>query len=373
MRIVAIAAARVPSATANSIQVMKACAALSALGHEVRLLLPGPDPLVHWDELARAYGLQGRFGVEWLPGRGRRRFTWQAARKARALRADLVYAWPPQAAVFALLSGLPVVFEAHEPPSGTFGPLWWRLFLRLPGRRRVAAITRALKDLLERRYGRPRDGLTVVAPNGVELERFAGLPGPSGARSRLGLPDRPTVMCTGHLYAGRGADLFLALARALPQAHFVWVGGRPQDVADWQARAQAQRLANLTFSGHVPNQDLPLWQSAADVLLMPYARAIAGSSGGDSAAVASPMKMFEYMAAGRAILSSDLPVIREVLDENSAVLCPPEDLAAWTRALGALLDDPARRAALGQSARSLAAGYTWTGRAGRILEGFTHG
>jgi len=371
MKIVAISAARVPSATANSIQVMKTCGALAALGHDTRLLLPGPDPLVHWDELARAYGLKGRFGVEWLHGRGRRRFTWQAARQAARLRADLVYIWPLQAAVFGLLRGMPVIFEAHEPPSGTFGPLWWRLFLRLPGQRRVAAITHALKDLLEQHYGRPRDGLTVIAPNGVELERFADLPGPAAARARLGLPEHPTVMCTGHLYAGRGADLFLALAGALPGAHFVWVGGRPQDIAEWQARAGD--LPNLTFTGHVPNQELPLWQSAADVLLMPYARAIAGSSGGDSAAVASPMKMFEYMAAGRAILTSDLPVIREVLDERSAVFCPPGDIAAWTSLLGALLDDPARRSALGETARGMAAGYTWTGRAARILEGFPHG
>ena len=64
-----------------------------------------------------------------------------------------------------------------------------------------------------------------------------------------------------------------------------------------------------------------------------------GSSGtADSAAVASPMKMFEYMAAGRAIVSADLPVIREVLNEENAVFCKPDDIDDWKFALSRLLD-----------------------------------
>jgi hypothetical protein len=66
-------------------------------------------------------------------------------------------------------------------------------------------------------------------------------------------------MCTGHLYAGRGADLFLALAKEIPGAHFVWVGGKPDDVEVWKRRAQS---GNVTFTGFILNQDLPLYQSA---------------------------------------------------------------------------------------------------------------
>ena len=75
-----------------------------------------------------------------------------------------------------------------------------------------------------------------VLPNGVDLERFASLPDPVTARHQTGLREAPTVMCTGHLYAGRGAELFLALAESLPQAHFVVVCGRPEDVASWRRR-----------------------------------------------------------------------------------------------------------------------------------------
>ncbi|HEY6074255.1 MAG TPA: glycosyltransferase, partial [Anaerolineales bacterium] len=83
--------------------------------------------------------------------------------------------------------------------------------------------------------------------------------------------------------------------------------------------------------------------------------------------VINPMKMFEYLAAGRAILSADLPSIREVLNENYAVLCDPENATAWRAALESLLLDEKRRLGLGRQARRLAARFSWSAREQRIL------
>jgi glycosyltransferase involved in cell wall biosynthesis len=264
---------------------------------------------------------------------------------------------------------IPTVFEIHLQPTGALGPAWHRAFAALRGRKRLASITQALVDVLERRHNiRFKADEVVIAPNGVELERFASLPDPVTARQTLNLPQTLTVMCTGHLYAGRGADLFLALARELPQAHFVWVGGRPADVESWKSRAESD---NITFTGFIPNRDLPLYQSAADILLMPYSRSIMGSSGSaDSASVASPMKMFEYMAAGRAIVTADLPVIREVLNEKNAVFCEPDNLEIGKLGIGKLLEDEPRRVTLGRQARQDVQSYTWSARAEKIVRGF---
>jgi glycosyltransferase involved in cell wall biosynthesis len=368
MKIAAIAGSTIPSDTANSIQVMKACSALAQLGHELTLLVPGhrPSPLLH---LKTHYGLQTEFLIEWLSSSSRRMFTWEAVRQARALGAELVYSWFPQSAVFGLLRGLPVVYEIHIQPTGIFGPVWHRAFADVRGRKRLVSITRALVQLLERDFHMhfpPQD--VVIAPNGVDLERFDSLPDPITARRQLGLREAPTVICTGHLYAGRGAGLFLELASSLPHVQFVWVGGRPEDITNWKQRAGAD---NITFTGFIPNQNLPLYQAAADILLMPYSRSIMGSSGSaDSAAVASPMKMFEYMAAGRVIVSSDLPVIREVLTEANAVFCTPDQSREWKIVIESLLADEARRTALGKQARLDVQGYTWVSRARRILNGF---
>ena len=368
MRIVAIAGSQIPSDTANSLQVMKACNALVQLGHELTLIAPA-NPQSSNVNLKSHYGLQTDIHIEYLPVSNRRLFPWQAFLRARKLKPDLVYSWLIQSSVLALLFKIPSVFEAHIQPTGTLGPAWHRAFAWIRGRKRIASITQALVDVLDKRYNiRFNADEVVVTPNGVDLERFASLPSTSElARQKLDLPSAQTVMCTGHLYAGRGADLFLALAKEIPQAHFIWVGGKPEDVETWKARAQSD---NVTFTGFISNQDLPLYQSAADILLMPYSRSIMGSSGtADSASVASPMKMFEYMAAGRAIVTSDLPVIREVLDEESAVFCEPDDLESWRLEIEGLLADEPRRVELGQQARKAVKGYTWLARAEKIVIG----
>jgi glycosyltransferase involved in cell wall biosynthesis len=378
MNIVAIAGSTIPSDTANSIQVMKACNALVQIGHDVRLLVPEDRKSIIENResttvnLKSHYGLQTDFPIEWLSSSSRRMFTWNSVRRARALKADLIYTWFPQSAVFGLFRRLPVIFEIHIQPTGTFGPLWHRLFASMRGRKRLVSITHALVELLEQDFhiSLPAEQV-VIAPNGVDLERFVSLPDPITARSQVGLREAPTVMCTGHLYAGRGAELFIALARTIPDAHFVWVGGRPEDIEFWRQRVDINKIYNVTFVGFTPNGSLPLYQAAADILLMPYSQSIMGSSGtADSGAVASPMKMFEYMATGRAIASSYLPVIREVLNEKNAVFCKPDDITSWKSALEQLLKDENLREALGKQAKQEAQGYTWLARAQRIMNQF---
>ena len=91
--------------------------------------------------------------------------------------------------------------------------------------------------------------------------------------------------------------------------NFLIVGGEPQDVENLRQRVRVIGLKNVILTGFVPNARLPLYQAACDVLLMPYQRQVAASSGGDIARYLSPMKLFEYMACERPIISSDLPVL----------------------------------------------------------------
>lgn len=372
MRVAVFSTSRVPSRTANSIQVIKVCQAFLDLGHEVRLWLPGAAPETSWGVLADWYGVRGPVEITWCAaGRPFRRYDYalRAVAQARRWRAEVYYAWPLQVAALSACLGLPTLLEVHDRPQGLLGPHLMRAFLRGRGAQRLLPITEAMRARLARDYPLPpRAGFVVVAPMGVDLDRYEGLPDAANARRELGWPEAFTVGYTGHLYAGRGVDLILGLAARAREVRFVLAGGEPVDVQRWSSAAEAAHLTNVTFLGFVANARLPQIQAACDVLVMPYGPKVAVSSGGDTSEVASPMKVFEYLATGRPIMASDLPVFREVLDERNAVMLPPMDVPAWERALADLRADPVRRQALGEQARREAAHYTWTERARRSLE-----
>ncbi len=375
MKVACISASRVPSTTANSMQVMKACQALTQLGHEVQLFLPRLSHQLINTDLTSFYGLNSKFPIEWLSSRSslhRYDFAFQAVRKARQLKSDICYVWFFQAGIFSLLAHLPVIIELHGPPEGSFGPSLFRLFQRLPGKKRLLAITRALASQLHERFKVDLgDQQTLqISPNGVDLERYAGLPEPAAARETLGLPSTLTVGYTGHLYPGRGMALLVELARCFPAINFLWVGGRQEDVNIWRKRLIDENISNITLTGFVENSALPLYQAAADILLMPYENTIAGSGGGNSSSYASPMKMFEYMASRRPIISSDLQVIREVLNPSNAALCPAQDIEAWSQALGILICEADKRQSLADQAWQDIQQYSWLERARKALDGF---
>jgi hypothetical protein len=136
MNIACISASQVPSTTANSIQVMKACQALSELGYEYAC--PARfTPQAPVSDLASFYGIETNFKIQWLASSKklhRYDFAFHAVRSARRMQADLCYVWLLQAGVFSLLASLPVLIELHGPPEGWFGPSLFRIFQRLPGK-----------------------------------------------------------------------------------------------------------------------------------------------------------------------------------------------------------------------------------------------
>jgi glycosyltransferase involved in cell wall biosynthesis len=398
MKIAIIAPTEIPARRANTLQVMKMTQALQSSGHQIRLAAPQTrsTAIPGWEELARHYGLQHSFPIDWLKANPRFRrydFSLRAVAWARRWQAELIYTRLPQAAALASFLGSPTILETHDLPQGSLGPWMFHKFLRGKGARRLVVITHALAQDLSQKMGAPTTPpFTVIAPDGVDLERYADLPTPTAARQRLNqsnvlnlpsstakgrrLPEETfTAGYTGHLYPGRGSDLLLALAQRLPETCFLIVGGEPQDVAHLQARAASLHIDNLYLTGFVPNAELPLYQAACDVLLMPYQEQVAASSGGDIARYLSPLKLFEYLACQRPIISSDLPVLREILNENNAILLPlvaktaTNEIETWAEALMLLKSQPETRARLAAQARQDASLYTWESRAAHILQG----
>ncbi len=386
MKIAFVAPTELPARRANTIQVMKMAQALVETGHTVCVASPSaraPSASVNqysraWDNLAHFYGLRTQFPVEWLPARPwLRRYDYGlfATRWARRWGADLVYTRLQQCAAFASLTGMKTILEIHDFPAGFMADLLLRCFLKGRGATRLVVISRALAQDLTARFNLPqRPAFTLVAPDGVDLNRYEDLPTPLEARKKIPseIGERLGAFVagyTGHLYSGRGVEIILAIAARLPQVSFLLVGGEPDDVSRLQAQVAEQGVNNVILSGFVPNADLPIYQASCDVLLMPYQEHVAASSGGDIARYLSPMKLFEYLACGRAVLSSDLPVLRETLTPETAILLSPKDISSWVEAVQGLQSDSAKCRKLGESARRLAGQYSWENRVRHMLDG----
>ena len=371
MKIACISTSIVPSKSANSIQVMKVVHALKQSGQDVRLWVPEFERS-DWATIADVYGLSTGFDVIWLPFSPRFKqydFSLKAVSEAARWGADVVYTWALQAAVFGRLCGKATVMEFHDFPMGRNGPILFRIYKRFKGKKLTLCTTKALAEGIEERFNMHFSANQLqIAPNGTETERYSDLPQSAEARKQLGLKEGFTVGYSGHFYPGRGMELLTEIARLLPEVNFLWVGGRQEDIAPWQQALAAQSIRNVAITGFIPNSRLPLYQAAADILVMPYGKKISGSSGGEIARVINPMKMFDYLASGSPIIASEIPVFHEILTENTAIFCDPENAPDWAKAIKALQGNPEKRTQMGVRAKESAEKYTWKNRARTTLE-----
>ena len=384
MKIVLIAPTYLPAIRANTIQVMKMAQAIDSLGYNLTVLVPQVEVErreFSSDDLTHLYGLSSEFKIEWLSTNPRLRsydFGLKSIKRSRELGAELIYTRLPQSAVFASKLGIPTIYEIHDLPKGRMGPQILRWFLKGDGARALVVITAALRNAVEEKFGKLfKDGERhsiplIVEPDGVDLARYQKIPSPQQARNSLSksLPLQPSsflVGYTGHLYPGRGSELILAIADRLPNVHFLLVGGETADVNRVRQMIDDLGLKNITLTGFIPNAEIAQYQAACDILLMPYQRKVAASSGGDIAKFLSPMKLFEYMACGRPIISSDLPVLKEILNHENAILLPPDDLAAWVSAIKDLCTNTEKGAKLAAQAQRDVQKYSWETRAQNII------
>ena len=382
MKVIIAAPTYLPARRANTLQVVKMAQAVDALGYDLKVLVP--DPFVcggaAWAELKELYGLQKEFRIEWIrvrPGCRGYDYGQKIVKRSKNWNADILYTRLPQAAALASVRNIPTIFEMHDLPGNIMGPWLVRKFLNGRGARQLVLITQALNAAIEKEFGLiPKGVKKVIAPDGVDLVRYENLPEPRVARQNLGIErgiqmpvDQFTVGYTGHLYPGRGIVHILAIAPQVPNMTFLVVGGELEGVKALRADVKTHSLDNVIVTGFVPNADLPQYQAACDVLLMPYQEAVEASSGGDIAQFLSPMKMFEYLACGRVIVSSDMAVLREVLNDQNAILLPPTDVDAWVGALDALRGDRERRKSLSEAARDDSYKYSWKSRAELIFGG----
>jgi glycosyltransferase involved in cell wall biosynthesis len=375
MKIVYIATSNIPSRTANSIHVMKMCHAYACLGHDVTLLVPkwrrGTEEGVK--DLFKFYGVRDNFRILRVPKPPGKRldmiyFGLMLPLLALRSKPEIVHsrgltsAWGT-----TRLLRQPTLFELHDTPEKNVRRYGlFKQIIQSTSLQALVVITQSLADHLQPLL--PSTVKTVVAPDGVDRAWLEQSLEKEQARQQLGIKanKQRIAVYTGHLYAGRGVDLIVELASRLSDHLFILVGGRNSDVEHY--RRSTEHMGNIQFVGFKAPSEMHTYLQAADILLMPYANRIHVSGGGDTAKFASPLKMFEYMAAGRPILASTLPVLQEVLHDGiNAMLLPYDDPNAWCDTLRHLQQEPECGDKLGMQAQLDAQQYTWEARARKLL------
>ncbi len=235
---------------------------------------------------------------------------------------------------------------------------------------RVVVVSRVLGDALVA-AGVPSHKV-VVNPNGVDPRRFHPDVPARSLRERLGLDGRTVVGFSGTFGVWHGIPTLAAalplVARARPEVRFLLVGDGPLRRLVVEAVERHSLTDRVVLPGAVPHDHMPAYLAACDVLLSPHGRQADGRE-----FFGSPTKLYEYMAAGRAIVASGVGQIGDVLrDGETALLVPPDEPDALAAAVTRLVDAPGLRERLGRAARAQAEqAHTWRQNAERVLASLT--
>jgi phosphatidylinositol alpha-mannosyltransferase len=189
-----------------------------------------------------------------------------------------------------------------------------------------------------------------VIPNGVDVARFSPDVRPFEEWRQ---PDQVNLLFVGRLDPRKGLQYLIAampevLERTRGRARLLIIGDSYLR-ARFEAMVPAVARPHVRFLGHVPSHDLPRWYATGDIFVSP-------ASGNESFGIV----LVEAMAAGRAVVASDIPGYRSVITPGEdGVMFPPGDVSALGRALVALIEDPARRQRLAERGRQRALDFAW--------------
>lgn len=361
MKIAYLFNSRIPTEKAHGLQIMQMCDAFARNGHDVTLVVPRRRNPIKESPWAY-YGLEQRFRIVYMPVIDTIRWDALLGKTAlwlstamygivaslylKKLKPDLVYSRDTSSA-FWVPRKLRHIFEAHTFPKTR--PWLYRMIWRRNDR--IVVMTEGLKNAFLQ-HGFPEEKL-LVAHDAVNLEKFRVMESKRESRAKLNLPlDDFLVTYIGRPYKEQGIETLRGAAASLPVHIKVIIVGADDN------------LEPCLTIGRVPHAEIPSYLNAADLVVMPYT----GQSE-HVAKYASPMKLFEYLAAGKAIVTSDLPSIREVLDEDSAEFVPPDDAKALYEKILNLSQNPSRIAGLENAAKRIAAKYSWSSRADTVLQG----
>ncbi len=390
-RLIYVSLMRLPTEKAHGLQIMQNCEALAAAGFDVTLWVArriNTPAMRQIQDVYAYYGVQRNFKIvripilDLMPLAGGNptlerlpfylhviTYIFMLLLRSMFTRAEVYYS-RDETLLFTLSlikARHKLAYEAH-----LFSPTRRGAWLQAQVVKRCGssiAITPKLRDdLIAQRGADP--ARVLVAHDGIRAERFQNMPTQAAARQKMGWRDDVFIVgFVGRLYMlnmDKGVGTLVAALAKVEGVALALVGG-PDEMADalkkeWLAKKLPPE--NFLYAGHVPPDDVPVYLSAFDVCAMPHPFTP------QFAYYTSPLKLFEYMAARRAIVASDLPGWADVVqDKIHALLVPAGDVVALAAAIQRLKEDALLRKNLADAAyERVLVHYTWSARAALIRE-----
>lgn len=239
-----------------------------------------------------------------------------------------------------------------------------RLMFRLA--RKIVVLTSFIKERVVR-LGIPSDKVHI-APDGVDLSMF------SGVQKDIVIPKSVADACVVLGYIGtlktmgmeKGVDDCIRSLMVLPEDYVLLVvGGESVDIDFYKKKAEECGVSTrVYFIGKVPHQNISAYIQMCAILLAPF------PENEHYSFFMSPLKIFEYMASKKPIISTTLPSIQEVLKhEHNALLIPPSDPKALAQAIERLSADKVLAERIStQAYKDVVESYTWDKRAKKIID-----
>ena len=371
MRILYISNSIIPSRTANSIHVMKMCQAFADNGHQVTLL--APDNKNKYEKGVKNifdyYGVRENFKIKklWYPNLKSGTIFYTLLIIKYLLfnkKFDLVFGRFLYGCYFSSLLRNQTIFESHAP---IYEEVWFtnkifNLLIKSKYFKKLIVISQALKDMYLENTILNKNNIDVLHDGADEVRDLTKKVSLKGKKENL------KVGYVGHLYKGKGIEIVESIAdKVKHDVEFHIVGGIEEDLNIWKQKIQNK---NVYFYGHVPHKEVSKYINSLDICLLPNQKVVlahgAVRGGINISSYTSPLKLFEYMSHHKAIISSDLPVLREVLNQKNSLLVEHDNSKSWIDGIE-ILKNPLKRNKISIQAFKDFNNYTWKNRAKKIL------
>jgi glycosyltransferase involved in cell wall biosynthesis len=233
---------------------------------------------------------------------------------------------------------------------------------------RIIPITTGLKKMLMEEYGIGENKISIIE-SGSNLDLFKPLD-QKYCKDILDLDKEISYIgFLGTFFKYQGIDTLIESANdvieKVPGVKFLIVGDGAMRAA-WMQKSQKLGLEDyFIFPGQAPYREVALYINAMTLCVAPFT-----ADRGE----ASPLKLFDYFACGKPVVSSDIPSVHQVLvDSEAAVIVPPDDPAALAQAVIALLNNQKRMETFGQNGRRfVVAKYSWESQVRILMSGIEH-